>query len=150
MRRFGASVQVGCDEMEKWRSPGIGGCVIHPRERELRLAYPWAWGLRVYLPEAYRRKPNRDAMLLHPTLTDADLRAGCELAAHYRVASVCVKPYAVRPAAGGVLEQKRPGGRLLQLAEHPHDQPIMVSEFGGIACSSDPLKTWRFIKLPMA
>ena len=39
-----------------------------------------------------------DHSLLHPTLTDAELRAGCELAARYRVASVCIKPYAVAQA----------------------------------------------------
>ncbi|MFM1768434.1 MAG: hypothetical protein RJA22_963 [Verrucomicrobiota bacterium] len=41
-----------------------------------------------------------DHSLLHPTLTDAELEAGCRLAARYRVASVCVKPHAVRQAAG--------------------------------------------------
>jgi deoxyribose-phosphate aldolase len=40
-----------------------------------------------------------DHSLLHPTMTDADLRAGCELAKAYDVASVCIKPYAVRQAA---------------------------------------------------
>jgi deoxyribose-phosphate aldolase len=40
-----------------------------------------------------------DHSLLHPTLTDAELEAGCRLAARYGVASVCVKPYAVRRAA---------------------------------------------------
>jgi deoxyribose-phosphate aldolase len=40
-----------------------------------------------------------DHSLLHPTMTDADLEAGCRIAAKYRVASVCVKPYAVRRAA---------------------------------------------------
>ncbi|MCP5525270.1 MAG: deoxyribose-phosphate aldolase [Verrucomicrobiales bacterium] len=40
-----------------------------------------------------------DHSLLHPTLTDAQLEEGCRLAAHYRVASVCIKPYAVRRAA---------------------------------------------------
>ena len=39
-----------------------------------------------------------DHSLLHPTLTDAELRAGCELARRYGVASVCIKPYAVRLA----------------------------------------------------
>lgn len=39
-----------------------------------------------------------DHSLLHPTLTDADLQAGCALAARYRVASVCIKPYAVAQA----------------------------------------------------
>lgn len=40
-----------------------------------------------------------DHSLLHPTLTDEELRKGCELARHYNVASVCIKPYAVRQAA---------------------------------------------------
>jgi deoxyribose-phosphate aldolase len=40
-----------------------------------------------------------DHSLLHPTLTDAELEAGCRLAARYRVATVCVKPHAVRQAA---------------------------------------------------
>jgi deoxyribose-phosphate aldolase len=39
-----------------------------------------------------------DHSLLHPTLTDQDLEAGCRLAAKYGVASVCIKPYAVRRA----------------------------------------------------
>ncbi|GAB4035077.1 deoxyribose-phosphate aldolase [Spirosoma gilvum] len=40
-----------------------------------------------------------DHSILHPTLTDAELREGCELALKYDVASVCIKPYAVRMAA---------------------------------------------------
>ena len=40
-----------------------------------------------------------DHSLLHPTLTDQELEAGCRLAARYGVASVCIKPYAVRRAA---------------------------------------------------
>jgi len=39
-----------------------------------------------------------DHSLLHPTMTDAELEAGCRLAAKYRVASVCIKPYAVTKA----------------------------------------------------
>lgn len=41
-----------------------------------------------------------DHSLLHPTMTDKELEEGCKLAAKYRVASVCIKPYAVRQAAG--------------------------------------------------
>lgn len=40
-----------------------------------------------------------DHSLLHPTLTDQELEDGCKLAAAYGVASVCIKPYAVRRAA---------------------------------------------------
>lgn len=43
-----------------------------------------------------------DHSLLHPTLTDAELREGCELALNYDVASVCIKPYAV-PVAREIL-----------------------------------------------
>ena len=40
-----------------------------------------------------------DHSLLHPTMTDRELIAGCKLAAQYRVASVCIKPYYVKQAA---------------------------------------------------
>ena len=40
-----------------------------------------------------------DHSLLHPTLTDQELADGCRLAARYGVASVCIKPYAVKRAA---------------------------------------------------
>jgi len=39
-----------------------------------------------------------DHSLLHPTMTDKELEDGCKLAAKYGVASVCIKPYAVKPA----------------------------------------------------
>jgi len=40
-----------------------------------------------------------DHSLLQPTLNDADLEKGCQVAREYDVASVCIKPYAVRQAA---------------------------------------------------
>jgi deoxyribose-phosphate aldolase len=40
-----------------------------------------------------------DHALLHPTMTEQEMREGCEMAARYRVASVCIKPYAIRLAA---------------------------------------------------
>ena len=40
-----------------------------------------------------------DHSILHPTLTDEDLKRECEVAKKYNVASVCVKPYAVKQAA---------------------------------------------------
>ncbi len=40
-----------------------------------------------------------DHSLLHPTLTDEELRKGCEFADEHKVTSVCVKPYAVKLAA---------------------------------------------------
>jgi deoxyribose-phosphate aldolase len=39
-----------------------------------------------------------DLSILHPTHTDDDLKKQCAIAKKYNVASVCVKPYAVRQA----------------------------------------------------
>jgi deoxyribose-phosphate aldolase len=36
-----------------------------------------------------------DHSLLHPTMTDSEIKAGCALARRYDTASACVKPYAV-------------------------------------------------------
>jgi deoxyribose-phosphate aldolase len=43
-----------------------------------------------------------DHSLLHPTMTDAEIRQGCELARRYDVATACVKPYAI-PVARDIL-----------------------------------------------
>ena len=40
-----------------------------------------------------------DHSLLHPTMDDQTLKEGIELAKQYDVASVCIKPYAVKMAA---------------------------------------------------
>ena len=39
-----------------------------------------------------------DHSLLHPTMTDRELEEGCQIAAKYSVATVCIKPYAVKRA----------------------------------------------------
>jgi len=39
-----------------------------------------------------------DHSLLHPTMTDAEIRKGCELARNYDVATACVKPYSIELA----------------------------------------------------
>ena len=39
-----------------------------------------------------------DHSLLHPTMTDKELDEGCKIAANYKVASVCIKPYYVKRA----------------------------------------------------
>ena len=36
-----------------------------------------------------------DHSLLHPTMTDADIIKGCELAKRYDVATACIKPYCI-------------------------------------------------------
>lgn len=43
-----------------------------------------------------------DHSLLHPTMTDDDLRKGCELSRRYGVATACIKPYAI-PLAREIL-----------------------------------------------
>ncbi|MDC0325582.1 deoxyribose-phosphate aldolase [bacterium] len=40
-----------------------------------------------------------DHSLLHPTMTDKELERECKVAVRYKVASVCIKPYAVKMAA---------------------------------------------------
>jgi deoxyribose-phosphate aldolase len=39
-----------------------------------------------------------DHSLLHPTMTDTDIKSGCELSRKYDVATACVKPYAINLA----------------------------------------------------
>ncbi len=39
-----------------------------------------------------------DHSLLHPTMTDEQLKKGCDTAKQYNTASVCIKPYAVKQA----------------------------------------------------
>lgn len=36
-----------------------------------------------------------DHSLLHPTMTDADIRKGCEISRKYDVATACIKPYSI-------------------------------------------------------
>ena len=58
-----------------------------------------------------------DHSLLHPTMTDAAIREGCELAARYRVATACVKPYSI-PLAVEVLQGSGVG--VCAVAAFPH------------------------------
>ncbi len=43
-----------------------------------------------------------------------------------------------------VFKRERPGGRILSLGNEHHDLPIMITEFGGIACSRDAAHTWGY------
>jgi hypothetical protein len=44
-----------------------------------------------------------------------------------------------------LFKRERPGGRLLVLEGQAHaDQPLMLTEFGGIALSGDPGSTWGY------
>ena len=42
------------------------------------------------------------------------------------------------------LKSERPGGRRLVLDGHPPDLPLILSEFGGIACSESDTWTWGY------
>ncbi|MFL5241782.1 MAG: glycoside hydrolase family 2 protein [Gemmataceae bacterium] len=46
-----------------------------------------------------------------------------------------------------LFQRERPAGRLLLLSEEHTNQPIMLSEFGGIAYSGDPDKTWGYTRV---
>lgn len=79
-----------------------------------------------------------DHSLLHPTMTDEELRLGCELAVSYNVATVCVKPYTIRQA----LEKLR-GTDLMVCAVigFPHgNSTISVKEFETIQACTDGAK----------
>ena len=59
-------------------------------------------------------KQFRDFRKMYEELRDAEFDAGCALAARYQVASVCIKPYAVRRGverlAGKITASRRIGG----------------------------------------
>lgn len=58
-----------------------------------------------------------DHSLLHPTMTDAQVEAGCQLARKYDVATVCVKPYST-PQARALLAGSSVG--VCTVAGFPH------------------------------
>ena len=65
-----------------------------------------------------------DHSLLHPTMTDEVIAAGCELAVRYQVATACVKPYAIslaRSILGWVRGRSVRGDRLSARQQHPRD-----------------------------
>jgi deoxyribose-phosphate aldolase len=47
-----------------------------------------------------------DHSLLHPTMTDEAIKAGCQLALKYDVATVCVKPYSIAPSVALLKESE--------------------------------------------
>jgi beta-galactosidase/beta-glucuronidase len=54
--------------------------------------------------------------------------------------------YRVNTTLAEVLSNRRPGGRVLKVEGYPHeDEPIMLTEFGGIACAAiDDKGTWGY------
>lgn len=69
-----------------------------------------------------------DHSLLNPTMTDADLEAGCRLAREYDVASVCIKPYAVKAAAGWLAGSTVAVGTTIGFPQGGHVTAIKVAE----------------------
>src|SRR5262245_52943128 len=69
-----------------------------------------------------------DHSLLQPTLTDAELEQGCRLAREYDVASVCIKPYAVRLAAGVLAGSSVAVGTTIGFPHGGHATAIKVAE----------------------
>jgi len=58
-----------------------------------------------------------DHSVLHPTFTDVDLIYHCSIAARYKVATVCVKPYAVKQATALLLNS---GVKICAVIGFPH------------------------------
>jgi deoxyribose-phosphate aldolase len=69
-----------------------------------------------------------DHSLLQQTLTDADLEQGCLLAREYDVASVCIKPYAVRRAADLLIGSAVAVGTTVGFPHGGHVTAVKVAE----------------------
>jgi deoxyribose-phosphate aldolase len=69
-----------------------------------------------------------DHSLLQPILTDADLERGCLVAREYGVASVCIKPYAVKQAAGWLAGSTVAVGTTIGFPHGGHVTSIKVAE----------------------
>jgi deoxyribose-phosphate aldolase len=69
-----------------------------------------------------------DHSLLQPTLTDRELEDGCRLAREYEVASVCIKPYAVRQATDWLRGSTVRVGTTIGFPHGGHATPIKVAE----------------------
>jgi deoxyribose-phosphate aldolase len=69
-----------------------------------------------------------DHSLLQPTLTDTEMEAGCRVAREYQVASVCIKPYAVRQAAQWLAGSDVAVGTTIGFPHGGHASAIKVAE----------------------
>ncbi|MBM4067454.1 MAG: deoxyribose-phosphate aldolase [Planctomycetes bacterium] len=69
-----------------------------------------------------------DHSLLQQTLTDADLEQGCALSREYEVASVCIKPYAVKQAAAWLAGSGVAVGTTIGFPHGGHVTAIKVAE----------------------
>ncbi len=69
-----------------------------------------------------------DHSLLQQVLTDAELEQGCRLARDYAVASVCIKPYAVRQAAAWLAGSPVRVGTTIGFPHGGHTTAVKVFE----------------------
>jgi deoxyribose-phosphate aldolase len=69
-----------------------------------------------------------DHSLLQQTLTDTELEQGCRLACEYDVASVCIKPYAVKQAAALLAGSTVAVGTTVGFPHGGHTTAIKVAE----------------------
>ncbi len=69
-----------------------------------------------------------DHSLLKQVMTDADLEEGCRIAKEYDVASVCIKPYAVKDAAGWLQGTTVAVGTTIGFPHGGHLTEIKVAE----------------------
>ena len=69
-----------------------------------------------------------DHSLLHPTMTDEQLLKGCEIAKTYEVASVCIKPYAVKLAKEALAESGVLVGSVIGFPHGNSSTEIKVAE----------------------
>lgn len=69
-----------------------------------------------------------DHSLLHPTMTDDDLLKGCEIAKAYNVASVCIKPYAVKLAVDALVGSEVLVGTVIGFPHGNSTTAIKVAE----------------------
>src|SRR5438874_4635231 len=69
-----------------------------------------------------------DHSLLQQVLTDAELEEGCRLAREYEVASVCIKPYAVRLATEILKGSTVAVGTTIGFPHGGHKTAIKVAE----------------------
>ena len=67
--------------------------------RSIKQSHPLSMSQVSTLPSVLDLAKMIDHSLLHPTMTDAQLDAGCAMAARFQTATVCVKPYYVPRAA---------------------------------------------------
>ena len=69
-----------------------------------------------------------DHSLLHPTLTWEQLEEGCRLARQFSVASVCIKPYAVRKAAEWLQDSEVEVGTVVGFPQGGNTIAVKVAE----------------------